>query len=183
MSGLVDHYLPLGMDVVTGALGLPSPTELVNSIEKEGLANHTDGGDVLMAEIDSSDGVQRIARSIGTSVLDPEAQKLTREGLDGANATVDSSIKIAQDLQGQSITQNILKGIAGQNAQNAGLTNQLIGQQNRIMSLLAGLNLTSADTAKQLTQEARGEQAEADQEAAAIIQEAATINGVLGASE
>ncbi len=183
VTGLIDHYLPIGLDVITGALGLPSPTELISQIEGEALENNTENSDVLKGEIDSSEATQRITRSLGESILDTEAQEITRAGLDGVGATVRDSLKIAGSVQGENITQNILKGIAGQNAQNAGLTGQLIGQQNQIMTLLAGLSLTSADTAEQLNKDERAEQAAADAEAAAIVKEAGLIDGTLDSKQ
>lgn len=103
---------------VTGALGLPDPTQVRKKTEE--VASNSDnilyGGDRVANEVD-----RQAARASANSLLSQNGQQHLQEAYERTQSSVQTVGQQAQAAQGEVVTQNVMKQIAQQNAESAKL--------------------------------------------------------------
>ncbi|HEY9708800.1 MAG TPA: hypothetical protein V6D48_11410 [Oculatellaceae cyanobacterium] len=106
------------VDDAFGALGLPDVIESRQEIEQ--LSSNSERP-IYAAEAIANEVDRQAARAVINSVLGKEGQERQLEAYSSTQQAVNAVVQQAQAAQGEVVTQNVMKQIALQNAQNGGL--------------------------------------------------------------
>ncbi|NEQ78592.1 MAG: hypothetical protein F6K23_39755, partial [Okeania sp. SIO2C9] len=146
LSQTVEADLQAAIDGAIGKLGLPDPELLRTQIEEKLSISEEPlySGDLASNEVD-----RQITRAQASTTLGEEGQKQTFEELKSTQNSVLSVKSAAEAAQREVITQNVMKQIAQQNAQQAAILGALradsIDEAKR--QELTNLNLTNISRA------------------------------------
>ncbi len=145
-----------------GALGLPDPRQIQVAIEQAepsqleqflGVKHGGDGSPVAKADLQlifDADLAREVAQQ---AALSEAGQQTLLENAQAANAALETSSELAQDSEGQDVSQNILRNLSGQ-LQAAQQTDTLLTLDAQMRARDDALrNLVLADALEQLQQE------------------------------
>ncbi len=134
--------LQTGINEAVGALGLPDPTVAREKVEKS--ASNSDAA-VNPVETVTNEVDRQITRAVSSSTLGKEGQKLTQQEVQRTQQSIDQVQQQATAAQGEVATQNVMKQIAQQNAQQAAILGAMRadGLKQQQSQDLANVNLTN----------------------------------------
>lgn len=134
--------LQAAIDDAMGALGLPDPTVARKEVEKIGAATDAPVNPVENAtnEVD-----RQITRAVSASTLGKEGQERQKEQIQRTQQSIERVQQQATTAQGEVVTQNVMKQIAQQNAQQAAILGAMRadGLKQQQSQDLANINLTN----------------------------------------
>lgn len=134
--------LQTAIDEAVGALGLPDPTVAREKVEKIGAGTDAPVNPVETAtnEVD-----RQITRAVSTSTLGKEGQERQKEQVQRTQQSIERVQQQATAAQGEVVTQNVMKQIAQQNAQQAAILGAMRadGLKQQQSQDLANINLTN----------------------------------------
>ncbi|GAB1542802.1 hypothetical protein NUACC21_54760 [Scytonema sp. NUACC21] len=134
--------LQTAIDEAIGALGLPDPTIAREKVEE--IAASTDAP-VNPVETATNEVDRQITRAASTSTLSKEGQKRTQQEVQRTQQSIERVQQQATAAQGEVVTQNVMKQIAQQNAQQAAILGAIRadGLKQQQSQDLANVNLTN----------------------------------------
>ncbi|WP_235018972.1 hypothetical protein [Tolypothrix sp. NIES-4075] len=134
--------LQAAIDEAMGALGLPDPTVARKEVEKIGAAIDAPVNPVENAtnEVD-----RQITRAVSASTLGKEGQERQKEQIQRTQQSIERVQQQATTAQSEVVTQNVMKQIAQQNAQQAAILGAMRadGLKQQQSQDLANINLTN----------------------------------------
>lgn len=138
--------LQAAIDEAMGALGLPDPTQAREKVEQIAAVSTSP---INSAERITNEVDRQITRAVADSTLSKTGQKRTKEQVEKTQQSVQQVQQQADVAQGEVITQNVMKQIAAQNAQNAALLGAIRADGLRLQQSqdLANTNLTNISRA------------------------------------
>ncbi|AFZ01677.1 hypothetical protein [Calothrix sp. PCC 6303] len=142
LSDSLQGDLQSAVNESVGALGLPDATEVRGKIEDIVASNDSAVNSVDKAtnEVD-----RQITRADSDSTLSKEGQKRTQEQVEKTQTSLEQVENSGEAAQDEVVTQNVMKRIAQQNTQIAGMLGAMRtdGLKSKQSQDLANLNLTN----------------------------------------
>ncbi|WP_013325595.1 hypothetical protein [Gloeothece verrucosa] len=143
MEAWLQSQLNINLDEnIIGELGLPDPQDLRNFIEE---TFSTDGGIIEQGPLAANNEDREATRALAQETLSKEGQQELIDKLNFVEATTQQAISSGQDAQSRTVTQEVLKDMALQNAQIASslavLTSQTVDASTK--QDMANLNLAN----------------------------------------
>lgn len=136
----------IGLEITMGEMGMPDLDALQKEIEEA--FNQTEGNQVQADEA-SNDAVREITRTKADGTLSSEGQEAVKERLETAQTTAQEIDQQAQDIQSETVTQNVLKKMSLQTAKQAVILGSLNTELTDLSTKqdLANQNLTNISEA------------------------------------
>lgn len=128
-----------------GALGLPDLTSAENAIKN----THSNEGDYVLIDEATNEIVRETTKAKADGTLSEQGQQAVQEKLQAIEQTTQTLEEQAQTAQNETVTQNVLKQIALQNAQQGSLLGTLNSEITdlSVKQDLANRNLTNISQA------------------------------------
>ncbi|NER51288.1 MAG: hypothetical protein F6J92_32395 [Symploca sp. SIO1A3] len=146
LSETLETDLQAAVDGAIGELGLPDPEALRTEIEEKLSVSEFPvySGDLVSNELD-----RQITRTQASSTLSIEGQQQSKQELQSTQQSVESVQQAATAAQSEVITQNVMKQIAQQNAQQSAILGSLRADSIEAAQRqeLTNLNLTNISRA------------------------------------
>jgi hypothetical protein len=138
--------LQAAIDEAIGALGLPDPTVARKEVEK--IASSSEAA-VNPVETATNEVDRQITRAFSTATLGKEGQERTQQQIQRTQQSIERVQQQATAAQGEVVTQNVMKQIAQQNAQQAAILGAMRadGLRQQQSQDLANVNLTNISRA------------------------------------
>ena len=172
-------YVPQGIEAITGVLGLPDPSEIFADIREDAVLNQTDINDIAEGSLRQSEVAAGTSSTLGEIVFSTEGQQNTEQLAETSTQISQTSGELAEQCQGLKITQEVIKCMTLQMANESQLSRIQINQNQQILQQLAANNITQANVAKTMTRAERTKQAEKDRAANQILQEVQFNNALI----
>jgi hypothetical protein len=142
LSSSLQGDLKAAVNESVGALGLPDPKEAREKIEEIAASNNSAMNSVDQAtnEVD-----RQITRADLDATLSKQGQQLTKEQVEKTQTSIEQVENSGEAAQEDVVTQNVMKRIAQQNTQIAGILGAMRtdGLKSKQSQDLANLNLTN----------------------------------------
>ncbi|WP_013325726.1 hypothetical protein [Gloeothece verrucosa] len=157
MEAWLQSQLNINLDEnIIGELGLPDPQDIRNFIEE---TFSTDGGIIEQGPLAANNEDREATRALAQETLSKEGQQELIDKLNFVEATTQQAISSGQDAQSRTVTQEVLKDMALQNAQIASslavLTSQTVDASTKQdMANLNLANISSSIDSQNLRQQA-----------------------------
>ncbi|MBV5261941.1 hypothetical protein FLX56_26410 [Synechococcus moorigangaii CMS01] len=172
-------YVPQGIQAITGALGLPDPSGIFADIRDDAALNQTDINDIAEGILRQSEVAAGTSSTLGEIVFSAEGQQNTEQLAETATQISSSSGELAEQCQSLNITQEVMKCMTLQMANETQLSRIQIEQNQQILQQLAANNIAQANVVKTLTRDERTKQAAQDQAANQILREVQFNNALV----
>ena len=172
-------YLPQGIDAITGALGLPDPSGIFADIRDNATLNQTDINDISEGVFRQAEIAAGTSSTLGEIVFSAEGQKNTEKLAETSTQISKTSGELAEQCQSLNITQEVMKCMTLQMANEAQLSRIQINQNQQILQQLAANNIAQANVAKTMTRAERIKQAEQDRAANQVLREVQFNNALV----
>ncbi|WP_024546921.1 hypothetical protein [Picosynechococcus sp. NKBG15041c] len=172
-------YLPQGIEAITGALGLPDPSEIFADIRDNATLNQTDINDISEGVFRQAEIAAGTSSTLGEIIFSAEGQQNTEQLAETATQISSSSGELAEQCQSLNITQEVMKCMTLQMANETQLSRIQIEQNQQILQQLAANNIAQANVVKTLTRDERTKQAAQDQAANQILREVQFNNALV----
>ncbi|PSF33441.1 hypothetical protein C7H19_19925 [Aphanothece hegewaldii CCALA 016] len=140
------QYAQIGLNMTMGEMGMPDLQSLEEEIKK---VFTQENGEQAQVDEAINNSVREVTRTKAEGTLSEDGQEAVKERLENTQKTTDQIDTQAQEAQNETVTQNVLKKIALQNAQ----TGVLLGSLNSeitdlsVKQDLANQNLTNISEA------------------------------------
>jgi hypothetical protein len=142
LSESLQGDLKAAVNESVGVLGLPDAKEVREKIEEIAASNNSaiNSVDKATNEID-----RQITRADSDSTLSKQGQQLTKEQVEKTQTSIEQVENSGEAAQEEVVTQNVMKRIAQQNTQMAGILGAMRtdGLKSKQSQDLANLNLTN----------------------------------------
>lgn len=134
--------LQAAVDDAMGVLGLPDSTKVRKKIED--IATNSNST-INTVEVATNEVERQITRADADASLSKEGQKLTQEQVEKTQTSIEQVQVNGETAQNDVVTQNVMKRIAQQNTQIAGILGAMRtdGLKSKQSQDLANLNLTN----------------------------------------
>ncbi|BAW98021.1 hypothetical protein NIES970_29910 (plasmid) [[Synechococcus] sp. NIES-970] len=172
-------YVPQGIQAITGALGLPDPSGIFADIRDDAALNQTDINDIAEGILRQSEVAAGTSSTLGEIIFSAEGQQNTEQLAETATQISSSSGELAEQCQSLNITQEVMKCMTLQMANETQLSRIQIEQNQQILQQLAANNIAQANVVKTLTRDERTKQAAQDQAANQILREVQFNNALV----
>jgi hypothetical protein len=178
--GELNSELKQSIESELGDLGIPDPLSAGDKIaevigkQKPDLVT-TDPG--IQGQNAQHEWHQHYTYGQSESTLGSEGQKVQAQEAEISKNAVETSSDIADNAQGDIVTQDILKKMAIQNLQGVIITKSIQGEAQKQTRSLAAANINLADISGHMTEQARKEELESRSSAKQIIESAAFNDG------
>ena len=140
------QYAQIGLNMTMGEMGMPDLRSLEEEIKK---VFTQENGEQAQVDEAINNSVREVTRTKAEGTLSEDGQEAVKERLENTQKTTEQIDTQAQEAQNETVTQNVLKKIALQNAQ----TGVLLGSLNSeitdlsVKQDLANQNLTNISEA------------------------------------
>ncbi|AFY99465.1 hypothetical protein [Calothrix sp. PCC 6303] len=142
LSDSLQGDLQAAVNKSVGALGLPDATEVRGKIEEIVASNNSaiNSVDKATNEVD-----RQITRAYSDSTLSKQGQQITKQQVEKTQTSIEQVENSGEAAQEEVVTQNVMKRIAQQNTQIAGVLGamRMDGLKSKQSQDLANLNLTN----------------------------------------
>ncbi|QCS48003.1 hypothetical protein FEK30_00280 (plasmid) [Picosynechococcus sp. PCC 11901] len=172
-------YVPQGIEAISGALGLPDPSGIFAEIRDQATLNQTDINDIAEGILRQTEVAAGTSSTLGEIVFSAEGQQNTEQLAETATQISSSSGELAEQCQSLNITQEVMKCMTLQMANETQLSRIQIEQNQQILQQLATNNIAQANVVKTLTRDERTKQAAQDQAANQILREVQFNNALV----
>lgn len=172
-------YLPQSIEAITGALGLPDPSGIFADILDHAALNQTDNNDISEGILRQAEVAAGTSSTLGEIVFSAEGQQNTEQLAETSTQISTTSGELAEQCQNLNITQEVMKCMTLQMANEAQLSRIQINQNQQILQQLAANNIAQANVAKTMTRAERTKQAEQDRAANQILREVQFNNALV----
>ncbi|WP_030008036.1 hypothetical protein [Picosynechococcus sp. NKBG042902] len=172
-------YVPQGIEAIVGALGLPDPSGIFAEIRDQATLNQTDINDIAEGILRQAEVAAGTSSTLGEIVFSAEGQQNTEQLAETATQISSSSGELAEQCQSLNITQEVMKCMTLQMANETQLSRIQIEQNQQILQQLATNNIAQANVVKTLTRDERTKQAAQDQAANQILREVQFNNALV----
>ncbi len=146
LSESLDGDLQTAIDDAMGALGIPDPTKSREATEKiAGVSNSP----INQAERATNEVDRQITRAVADTTLGKAGQERTKQQFEKTQQSIEQVEANAEAAEGDVVTQNVMKRIAQQNVQQAGILGAIRTDGLRMLQSqdLANNNLTNISRA------------------------------------
>ncbi len=142
LSESLQGDLQVAIDDAMGVLGLPDSTNVRRNIEDIATNSNTT---INTVEVATNEVERQITRADSDTSLSKEGQKLTQEQVEKTQTSIEQVQVNGETAQNDVVTQNVMKRIAQQNTQLAGILGAMRtdGLKSKQSQDLANLNLTN----------------------------------------
>lgn len=172
-------YLPQGIEAITGALGLPNPSEIFADIRENATLNPTDINDISEGIFRQAEVAAGTSSTLGEIIFSAEGQQNTEQLAETSTQISQTSGELAEQCQNLNITQEVMKCLTLQMANESQLSRMQINQTQQMLQQLAANNIAQANVAKTMTRAERTKQAQQDQAANQILREVQFNNALV----
>ncbi|AFZ01600.1 hypothetical protein [Calothrix sp. PCC 6303] len=142
LSDSLQGDLQAAVNESVGALGLPDATEVRGKIEEIVASNNSaiNSVDKATNEVD-----RQITRAYSDSTLSKQGQQITKQQVEKTQTSIEQVENSGEAAQDEVVTQNVMKRMAQQNTQIAGILGAMRtdGLKSKQSQDLANLNLTN----------------------------------------
>lgn len=146
LSESLDGDLQTAIDDTMGALGIPDPTKSREATEKiAGVSSSP----INQAERATNEVDRQITRAVAHTTLGKAGQERTKQQFEKTQQSIEQVEANAEAAEGDVVTQNVMKRIAQQNVQQAGILGAIRTDGLRLLQSqdLANNNLTNISRA------------------------------------
>lgn len=171
----IQSQIETKIDDFVGDLGLPDVVKVGDQIEQSISNLKTDAmqiNPVLQGRNAKTQWQQNFTFKQADTFLGMEGQKIMHQENEAAQTAADTSLDNAQNAQSDYVTQEVMKKMTTQNAQNAAILNQIHSSMQQHTQLTATTNLNLANISQHLAQERIRQQKEQQGSINAIYQNA-----------
>lgn len=172
-------YLPQGIEAITGALGLPDPSEIFADIRDNATLNQTDINDISEGIFRQAEVAAGTSSTLGEIIFSAEGQQNTEQLAETSTQISQTSGELAEQCQNLNITQEVMKCMTLQMANETQLSRIQIEQNQQILQQLAANNIAQANVLKTMARAERTQQAEQDRAANQILREVQFNNALV----
>ncbi|ACB01009.1 MULTISPECIES: hypothetical protein [Cyanophyceae] len=172
-------YLPQGIEAITGALGLPDPSGIFAEIRDNATLNQTDINDIAEGILRQTEVAAGTSSTLGEIVFSAEGQQNTEQLSATSTQISTTSGDLADQCQTLNITQEVMKCMTLQMANETQLSRIQIEQNQQILQQLAANNIAQANVLKTMARAERTQQAEQDRATNQILREVQFNNALV----
>jgi hypothetical protein len=181
--GKLDNILGIDPGTVSGDLGIIDPLQAAQAIDQKPLSQFQSDLQITptaQGELDKGRFNTGFAAAIGGSIFSTDTQAALKDSSDTNQKLTEGSGQLAQEAQGEKVTQNIAKIQTKQNAQTIGVLNSVSEKQDLQLQQEGATAMASAQTAKHANNEEAETAQNAANEAAYTTQQSGMADGVIG---